>query len=67
MAGRDGRETNATQRRTNDHLIVVDSVELEMAELAVKRTQNTAVRDYANMLMNDHRGHLVAPEDRLQG
>lgn len=51
-----------------DRLIVVDSVELEMAELAAKRTQNTAVRDYANMLISDHRGHLeslrkIASED----
>lgn len=57
-----------TEKNLADHMIVVDSVELEMAELAVKRTQNTAVRDYANMLVNEHRGHLesvrkIAAED----
>ena len=57
-----------TEKNLVDHLIVVDSIELEMAELAAKRTQNTAVRDYATMIMNDHRGHLqslrkIAAED----
>ena len=57
-----------TEKNLVDRLIVVDSVELEMAELAAKRTQNTAVRDYANMVISDHRGHLeslrkIASED----
>jgi len=57
-----------TEKNLVDHMIIVDSVELEMAELAAKRTQNTAVRDYANMLINEHRGHLeslrkIAAED----
>jgi predicted outer membrane protein len=57
-----------TEKNLVDHMIVVDSVELEMAQLAASRTQNTTVRDFATMLVNDHRGHLdalrkVAAED----
>jgi len=49
-----------TEKNLVDHLIVGDSLELEMAQLAVMRTQNTAVRDYANMLVTDHKNHLEA-------
>lgn len=57
-----------TEKNLTDHMIVVDSVELEMAQLAVSRTQNTAVRDFANMLITEHTGHLesvrkIAGED----
>jgi putative membrane protein len=47
-----------TEKNLVDHMIVGDSIELEMAQLAVMRTQNTAVRDFANMLINDHKAHL---------
>jgi putative membrane protein len=47
-----------TEKNLVDHMIVGDSIELEMAHLAVARTQNTAVRDFANMLINDHKAHL---------
>ena len=47
-----------TEKNLVDHLIVGDSIELEMAQLAASRTQNTAVRDYANMLVTDHKAHL---------
>ena len=47
-----------TEKNLVDHMIIGDSIELEMAQLAVARTQNTAVRDFANMLINDHKGHL---------
>ena len=49
-----------TQKNLVDHMIVGDSVELEMAQLAAMRTQNTAVKDFANMLVADHRAHLDA-------
>jgi len=49
-----------TQKNLVDHLIVGDSVELETAQLAAMRTQNTAVRDFANMLVTDHKAHLDA-------
>ena len=49
-----------TQKNLVDHMMVGDSIELEMAQLATTRTQNTAVRDFAAMLTTDHRGHLDA-------
>jgi predicted outer membrane protein len=57
-----------SEKNLVDHMIVVDSVELEMAQLAASRTQNTTVRDFATMLVNDYRGHLesmrkIAAED----
>lgn len=53
-----GDVTNITQKNVVDHMIVGDSIEVEAAQLAVSRTQNAAVRDFANMLITDHRGHL---------
>jgi predicted outer membrane protein len=47
-----------SEKNLVDHLIVVDSVALETAQLAAKRTQNVAVRDLANMLTTDYRAHL---------
>jgi len=47
-----------TQTNLAEHMILGDSVELEMAQLATSRTQNTAVRDFANMLITEHKGHL---------
>jgi predicted outer membrane protein len=47
-----------TQKNVVDHMIVGDSIEVEVSKLAAMRTQNVAVRDLANMLVADHRGHL---------
>ena len=43
-----------SQKNLIDHLIVGDSLEVEMAQLAVSRTQNAAVKDFANQLLADH-------------
>ena len=48
------------QKNLADHLITVDSVALETAQLAAKRTQNVAVRDYATMLVTDYTARLAA-------
>jgi predicted outer membrane protein len=48
------------QKNLADHMIVVDSVALETAQLAAKRTQNVAVRDYATMLVTDYTARLAA-------
>jgi putative membrane protein len=53
-----GEVITYTEKNLVDHMIVGDSIELEMAQLAVARTQNTAVRDLANMLVTDHKAHL---------
>ena len=55
-----GEVMTYTQKNLVDHLIVGDSIEIEMAKLAAMRTQNTAVKDFANMLVTDHQGHLEA-------
>jgi predicted outer membrane protein len=55
-----GDVTTYTEKNLVDHLITVDSVALETAQLAAGRTQNTAVRDYANMLVTDYKSRLEA-------
>jgi predicted outer membrane protein len=55
-----GEVMTYTQKNLVDHLIVGDSIEIEMAKLAAMRTQNTGVKDLANMLVTDHQGHLEA-------
>ena len=47
-----------SQKNLINHLIVGDSIEVEMAQLAITRTQNTAVKEFANQLLTDHRAHL---------
>ena len=47
-----------TQKNLVDHRITIDSVALETAQLGAMRTQNTAVRDFVNMLITDYRGNL---------
>ena len=61
-----GEVMTYTQKNLVDHLIIGDSIEVEMAKLAAMRTQNTAVRDFANMLVTDHEGHLEALEEDPQ-
>jgi predicted outer membrane protein len=55
-----GDVANFNQKNLADHLIVVDSVALETAQLAAKRTQNVAVRDFATMLVTDYTARLAA-------
>ena len=49
-----------TEKNLAEHLIIVDSVALETAQLAAKRTQNVAVRDFATMLVTDYTARLAA-------
>jgi putative membrane protein len=53
-----GEVVQFTQKNLVDHMIVGDSLEVEEAKLAVARTQNAAVKDFANMLVTDHSSHL---------
>jgi len=53
-----GDVTSFTQKNLINRLIVGDSMEIEMAQLAVNRTQNAAVREFANQLLTDHKAHL---------
>ena len=47
-----------SQKNLIDHLIVGDSIQVEMAQLAITRTQNAAVKDFANQLLTDSRTHV---------
>jgi len=49
-----------SQKNLIDHLIVGDSIEVEMAQLATTRSQNAAVKELANQLLTDHKAHLDA-------
>jgi putative membrane protein len=53
-----GDVVTLTQKNVVDHMIVGDSLEVEEAQLAMTRTQNAAVKDFANMLVTDHKAHL---------
>lgn len=47
-----------SQKNLINHLIVGDSIEVEMAQLALTKTQNAAVKEFANQLLTDHKAHL---------
>jgi len=53
-----GDVTMFSQKNLVNHLIVGDSIEVEMAQVVASRTQNPAVRDFANQLVTDHKAHL---------
>jgi putative membrane protein len=53
-----GDVVTLTQKNVVDHMIVGDSLEVEQAQLAMTRSQNAAVKDFANMLITDHKNHL---------
>ena len=48
-----------TQKHLVNHLIVGDSIEMEMAQLAAGRTQNAAVKDFASQLVTDQTARLA--------
>jgi putative membrane protein len=53
-----GDVATLSQKNVVDHMIVGDSLEVEEAQLALTRSQNAAVKDFANMLVTDHKAHL---------
>jgi len=53
-----GDVATLSQKNLVDHMIVGDSLEVEAAQLAMTRSQNAAVKDFANMLVTDHKSHL---------
>jgi len=57
-----GEVITYSEKNLVDHLVTVDSVALETAQLAAMRTQNTAVRDLATMLVNDYKERLAAAQ-----
>lgn len=53
-----GEVISFSQKNVVDHMTRADSVEVEIAKLAQSRSQNAAVRDFADMLVKDHQAHL---------
>ena len=53
-----GDVATLSQKHVVHHLIVGDSLELEAAQLAASRSQNAAVKDFANAIATDNRTHL---------
>ena len=53
-----GDVATVTQKRLINHVIVGDSIEAEMAQLAANRSQNAAVKEFANQLAADQKAQL---------
>lgn len=48
------------QKQVVDHMIVGDSLEVQMAQVAAARSANPAVKSFASTLITDHTKHLAA-------
>jgi predicted outer membrane protein len=55
-----GEVVTVTQKNVVNHMIVFDSLNLEMAKLAAARTENVAVKDFAKQIIADNTNHLEA-------
>ncbi|MFI5230603.1 MAG: DUF4142 domain-containing protein [Gemmatimonadales bacterium] len=53
-----GDVVNVAQRHLVNHMIVGDSIDVEMAQLATTRAQNAAVKEFANQLVAARKAHL---------
>jgi putative membrane protein len=52
-----GEVVSTAQKHLIDNLITIDSIQAATAKLAATKTENPAVRDFANTLAADHSGH----------
>jgi putative membrane protein len=50
---------NMNEKNITAHMASGDSLEIQFAELALSKATNQQVRDFASMLLNDHRAHLA--------
>ena len=50
---------NMTEKNITAHMAAGDSLEIQFAELALSKGTNQQVRDFASMLLTDHRAHLA--------
>jgi putative membrane protein len=50
---------NMNEKNITAHMAAGDSLEIQFAELALSKGTSQQVRDFANMLLNDHRAHLA--------
>jgi putative membrane protein len=55
-----GDVVTMNQKQVVDHMIVGDSLEVQMARIAESRSTNAAVKNFANVLITDHTKHLAA-------
>ena len=51
---------NMNEKNIAAHMAAGDSLEIQLAELALSKATSQSVRDYATMLANAHRQHLAA-------
>lgn len=47
------------EKNITAHMAAGDSLEIQLAELALGKATSQQVRDYAGILLNDHRAHLA--------
>lgn len=57
-----GEVITYSEKNLVDHLVTVDSIALEGAQLAALRTQNTSVKDFANMLVTNYKERLASAQ-----
>ena len=50
---------NMTEKNITAHMAAGDSLEIQLAELALSKGTSQQVRDFASTLLNDHRAHLA--------
>ncbi len=50
---------NMNEKNIAAHMAAGDSLEIQLAELALSKATSQSVRDYAGMLLNAHRAHLA--------
>lgn len=50
---------NMNEKNITAHMAAGDSLEIQLAELALGKATSQAVRDFAGVLLNDHRAHLA--------
>src|SRR5262249_22541247 len=53
-----GEVTGLTSKKIVDRMIVADSLQIEIAQVAASKTKNPAVREFATQLASGHRTHL---------
>jgi len=55
-----GEVVSVAQKHLVDNLITFDSIQAATAKFAVTKTQNAAVREFANSLASEHAAHAAA-------
>lgn len=56
---------NMNEKNIAAHMAAGDSLEIQLAELALNKATSQAVRDYATTLLNDHRAHLAKTNELI--